>query len=157
MGKLNALVYILGIPLVICEKNGWWKEQLGDHCRWEMMGAGMSLPAYTRVAQLCPALCDPMDCSSPGSSVRGISQARVLELVTISSSRGSSQARNRTHVSCFGRHLLYHSATWEAWCEPRDCEDKRIDLRYIFGHRTDKTWIIFCLWIICSLTYCKSK
>ena len=41
-------------------------------------------------AQLCPTLCDPTDCSLPGSSVHGISQARMLEWVAISSSRGTS-------------------------------------------------------------------
>ena len=44
----------------------------------------------SEVAQSCPALCDPMDCSLPGSSVHGISQARLLEWVAISFSRGSS-------------------------------------------------------------------
>ena len=52
------------------------------------------------VAQSCPALCDPMDSSPPGSSVHGISQARILEWVAISFSRGSSQPRGRTWVSC---------------------------------------------------------
>ena len=52
------------------------------------------------VTQSCLTLCDPMDCSPPGSSVRGISQARVLEWVAISSSRGSSPPRGRTCVSC---------------------------------------------------------
>ena len=42
------------------------------------------------VAQLCPTLCDPMDCSLPGSSVHGILQARILEWVANSFSRGSS-------------------------------------------------------------------
>ena len=42
------------------------------------------------VAEACPTLGDPMDCSPPGSSVQGISQARILEWVTISFSRGSS-------------------------------------------------------------------
>ena len=42
------------------------------------------------VAQLCPTLCDPMDCSLPGSSVHGILQVRILEWVAISFSRGSS-------------------------------------------------------------------
>ena len=53
-------------------------------------------------------LCGPMDCSPPGSSVQGIFQARILEWVAISSSRGSSQPRNRTRVSCIGRQILYH-------------------------------------------------
>ena len=52
------------------------------------------------VTRLCPAACDPMDCSLPGSSVHGILQARVLEWVAISFSRGSSWPRDRTHVSC---------------------------------------------------------
>ena len=48
----------------------------------------------SEVTQLCPTLCDPMDCSLPGSSVHGILQARVLEWVAISFSRGSSWPRN---------------------------------------------------------------
>ena len=60
----------------------------------------------SQVAQLCPTLCDPMDCSLPGSSVHGIFQARIMEWVAISFSRGSSQPRDRTQVSC--RQTLYH-------------------------------------------------
>ena len=47
--------------------------------------------------------CDPTDCSPPGPSVCGISQARILEWVTMSFSRGSSWPRDRTHISCIGR------------------------------------------------------
>ena len=68
-------------------------------------------------AQSCPTLCNPMDWSPPGSSIHGILQARILEWVVISSSRGSSQPRGRTHISCIscnGRQVLYHCATWEA-------------------------------------------
>ena len=50
-------------------------------------------------AHSCPTLCDPVDCSPPGSSVRGILQARRLEWVVRPSSRGSSQARGQTQVS----------------------------------------------------------
>ena len=60
------------------------------------------------VAKLCLTLCDPMDCSLLGSSVHGILQARILEWVAISFTRGSSQPRDRTHVSCIGRWILYH-------------------------------------------------
>ena len=49
--------------------------------------------------QLCPILCDPMDYSTSGSSVHGILQARILEWVAISFSRGSSRPRDRTQVS----------------------------------------------------------
>ena len=68
------------------------------------------------VAQ-CPTLCDTMDCSPPGFSVHGISQAIILEWVAISFSRGSSWPRNWIQVSCIsciGRWILYNRDTWEA-------------------------------------------
>ena len=52
------------------------------------------------LTQLYLTLCDPMDCSPPDSSVHRIFQARILEWVAISYSRGSSQPRDRTHVFC---------------------------------------------------------
>ena len=55
-------------------------------------------------------------CSLPGSSVLGILQAGILEWGAISYSKRSSRSRDRTHVSCiscFGRQILYHRATWE--------------------------------------------
>ena len=56
-------------------------------------------------------LCNPIDCSPPGSPVHGILQARILEWIAMLSSRGSSQPRDLTevsYVSCFGRRVLYH-------------------------------------------------
>jgi len=59
------------------------------------------------VAQLCLTLCDPVDCSPPGSSVPGILQARILEWVAIPFSRGSSRPRDQTMSSALaGRFLL---------------------------------------------------
>ena len=55
-----------------------------------------------------------MDCIPPGSSVHGISQARILEWVAISFPRTSSWPRDRTQVSCIVRKILYHWATREA-------------------------------------------
>ena len=52
------------------------------------------------VAQLCPTLCNPTNCTPPGSSVHGILQARILEWVAIPFSRGSSWPRDWTQVSC---------------------------------------------------------
>ena len=57
------------------------------------------LESESEVAQSCPTPCDPMDCSPPGSSVHGISQARILEWVAISFSRGFSRPRDWTRVS----------------------------------------------------------
>ena len=56
-------------------------------------------------------LCNPMDYSPPGSSVRGILQVRILEWVAMPTPRGSFQTRNQTCVSyvfCIGRQVLYH-------------------------------------------------
>ena len=67
-------------------------------------------------AQSRPTLWDPMDYSLPDSSVHGIFQAEVLELVVISSSRGSSWSKDRTPiscVSCIGKWILYHCTIWE--------------------------------------------
>ena len=54
---------------------------------------------WSEVAQSCLTLCDPMDCSLPGSTIRRIFQARILELVAISFSRRSSWPRDWTQVS----------------------------------------------------------
>ena len=67
-------------------------------------------------AQLCPTLRNSTDCSPPVPSVHGIFQARILEQVTNSSSRGSSWPRDQTgisSVSCIGRKILYRCATRE--------------------------------------------
>ena len=56
----------------------------------------------------------PLDCSWSGTSVGGISQARIRRWIAISFSRGSSQSRNRTHVSCTGWQILYHLSHQEA-------------------------------------------
>ena len=69
------------------------------------------------VSQSCLTLCNPMEYSWPGSSVHGIFQARILEQIAISYSRGSSWPRGWTHfscVSCTGRQIFYRCATWEA-------------------------------------------
>ena len=69
---------------------------------------------FVIVAWSCLSLCNPMDCSSPGSSVHGILQARILEWVAMPSSRESSWPRDWIRVSCIGRQILYYWATWEA-------------------------------------------
>ena len=57
--------------------------------------------------------CNPMDCSLPGSSACGILQARILEWIAISFSRGSSQLRNRTRVSCIAGRFFTNWAIRE--------------------------------------------
>ena len=66
---------------------------------------------HAKSLQLCPTLCNPIDCGLPGFSVHGILQAKILEWVAVPSSGGSSQSMDRTcvcYVSCIGRWALYH-------------------------------------------------
>ena len=70
--------------------------------------------ALVLVAQSCPTLCDPLDYSLPDSCVHEIFQARILEWAAISFSRGSSQFRDRTRVSCTARRFFTDWATREA-------------------------------------------
>ena len=73
------------------------RQQIESNYRYE---------SESEVTQSCPTLCNPVDCSPPGSSVHEILQARILEWVAISFSRGSFQPRDRTQVSRIaGRHF----------------------------------------------------
>ena len=92
------------------------------------------------VSQSCLTLCDPMDCSPPGSFVHGILQARILEWVAIPSCRGSSWPRDWTHVSCIGGRMLYHWATWEAPIQPPRRKKRAGDAR---GPPSLVPWIVW--------------
>ena len=116
-------------------KGAWWKELRWQGLRvrdsltaqWRWVGTGIQIPEHFHVRvcvcvcvcsviQSCLTLCNPMHCISPVSSVHEIFQAKILEWVAISSSRGSSQPRAWTWVSCvflIGRQILYPCATWE--------------------------------------------
>ena len=67
--------------------------------KWSRGAGGLIAKSY-------PTLCDPKDCSPPGSFVHGISQARILEWVAISFSRGYSQSQDQTCISCIAGGLL---------------------------------------------------
>ena len=86
-------------------------RQAGENC------FSVHMCACVKSFQLCPTLCDPMDCSPPGSSVHGILQTRILQWVACPPSgdlpapRGPSRPRDQTsisHVSCISRQVLYH-------------------------------------------------
>ena len=104
-------------------------------------------------AQSCPTLCDPMDCSSPGSSVHGIFQVKTLEWVAISSSDGSSWARDWTHVSCIGRLILYHWATREACMLTLYLKKKIVFIYYGFPYIDLKKYLFYfwlCWVLLCT-------
>ena len=89
------------------------RASLLTHVMWIMQtGARASESPKGRVvvlvALLCPTLCKPTDCSLPGFSVCAISQARILEWVAISFSRGASRTRDGTRVPFIGIWILNH-------------------------------------------------
>ena len=75
---------------------------------WSDLAAAAATLIWSEVAQSCPTLCDPMDCSLQGSSVHGIFQARVLEWVAISISMGSSPTQGSNLGLPHCRQTLYH-------------------------------------------------
>ena len=91
----------------ILEFGGTWQVT-------ECTGASIKGKWKSEVTQWCPTLCDPMDCSLPGYSIHGTFQARVLEWIAISFSRGFSWPRNRTRVSCIAGRRFTLWATREA-------------------------------------------
>ena len=113
-------------------------------------------------AQSYLTLCDPTDCSPPGSSVHGILQARIQERVAIPFSRGSSPPRDQTQVSCIAGRFFTIRATREVhkegwalknWCfwtvalektleSPLDCKEiqpihPKGDQSWVFTGRTE--------------------
>ena len=117
-----------------------WLEWLESHWNkhygmlqkfWRNLWAQASDPQWVKgkvseVAQSCPTHCDPVDCSLPGSFLHGILQARILEWVAISFSRGSSQPRNRTRVSCIAGRCFNLWATREALHGPSGYQNPRM-------------------------------
>ena len=92
----------------------WLKHH--SMCR-NLKGCISMLLLFSFLLSRVQLFCDPMDCSPPGSSVHGIFQARILEWVATSFSRGSFLPRDRNHVSwvsCSARRILHHCTAWEA-------------------------------------------
>ena len=98
------------------------------------------------VAQSCPTLCDPIECSLPGSSVHGILQARILEWVAILFSRGSSQPRDWTHDSCIAGGFFTVWAIYYLYLKTTQMAiNSRVDkyiVAYVVGHckRNKNEW-----------------
>ena len=96
---------------------GWLAgEEAAPECEGKGTSAGWSPQSHRCVCSVVSNSATP-DCHPPGSSVHGTSQARILERVAISYSRGSSQPRDQISVSCIsciGRRVLYPCTTWEA-------------------------------------------
>ena len=81
------------------------------HKSWKVETTQISINWWRRTkcvfSQSCLTLCNPMNCSPPGLSVHGIFQARILEWIAIPYSRGISQPRDRTLVSCLAMQEIW--------------------------------------------------
>ena len=99
--------------------------------------------AVCLVTQLCPTFCNPIDCSTPGSSVQEMFQTSVLEWVAIPCSRGCSWSKDWTLVSCVScidRWILCHCVTWEA----QGMDDQILFNNKIFS--LVDSWYLFLVW-----------
>ena len=85
----------------------WWECKLVQP-PWRTVWRLFVVAVVVVLLLYLDSFCDPMDCSPPGSSIHGASQARILEWVAISLSRASSQPSNQICVSCIGRWIFYH-------------------------------------------------
>ena len=99
-------------------------------------------------AQSCPTLCDLIDYSPLGSSIRVILHARILEWIAISSSWGSYRPRDRTQVSCVscvGRRVPHHCASWEAPLSPLASDRRELVRLKIFTFSPIQLWLSMAL------------
>ena len=101
------------VAVVESKMNFWWCT--GTRNRSVVL---RELRVKVKVAQLCPTLCHRVDCSLPGSFVHGIPQARILEWVAISFSRGSFQPRDQTQVCLITGRFFTVWATRKTWHSP---------------------------------------
>ena len=103
LDKLNTFwmcsVWLACRSFGICPFTKIVNGNLPVRLRWKVRVVYIYACVRARSLQWCLTLCNPMDCSPPGSSVHGILQTRILEWVAMPFSRGSSRPRDQTHVS----------------------------------------------------------
>ena len=113
----------------------------------------LSAAAAAKSLQSCPTLCSPMDHHPPGSSVHGILQARILEWVVVTFSRGSSQPRDRTQVSC----IMANSLPAEPQGKPKNTGVGSLSfLQRIFQTQELNQGLLHCRQILYQLSYQRS-
>ena len=104
-------------PVFVVSLNSWGRKEseTTERLNWtELLNLNFWVSEWVKVTQSCLTLCNPMDCSPPASLVHEILQARILEWVAISFSRGSSQPRDQTQVSHIAGWFFTSWATSEA-------------------------------------------
>ena len=116
--------------MIKLERHCWERSMFHSGDIWHSKASESE--SESEVAQSCPTLCNPVDCSLPGSPVHGILQARVLEWGAIAFSRGSSRPRDRTQVSCIVGRCFTVWATREDGNLQKDHSQMYKSLKYLF-------------------------
>ena len=117
---LSISSFILHNLIFICLYNILWMKDTKSLTLWSDFFSSIlpilseKIYVHAKLLQSCPTLRNSMEYSPPVSSVHGISQARILQWVAISSFKESSWPRDWTCISYIGRWVLYHWGTWEA-------------------------------------------
>ena len=107
-----------------------------------------------KLLQSCLTLCNPVDCSPLGLSVHGILQARIMEWAAMHSSRGSSQPRDWTYVSCIGRWVLYHFGQCKFWLQKWGrllFTEVNSVLQFNSVQSLSRVWLFATLWTVAHL------
>ena len=138
---LSDLWERLKCPLTVWEREGIVQKKIFE----ETIPENFQNLVCVLVAQSCPTLCDPTDCSPPGSFIHGIFQARIVEWVAISFSRRSSQPRDRALVSHISGRLFIIWATREAQGQSR--------MLVWWNRETEGVWIN--CWILALALDCR--
>ena len=92
-----------------------------------------------------------LDCNPLGSSVHGISQAKILEWVAVSYSKGSFWLRDHACVSCIGRQILYHWTIWEAKNGEKQLVKKKV--RFVFSATLSQQRTAYLTNLIISMAF----
>ena len=111
-------IFLFRLNLLFSIKHYLFKDEtnlcLGQTCLGLSWVQDLATSVWVLVAQSCPTLCDPMDCSPPGFPAHRIFQARIPKWVAIPFSNGSSWPRDRTPVSCIAGRFFTVWTTREA-------------------------------------------
>ena len=138
----------------------WWECKLVQP-PWRTVWRLFVVAVVVVLLLYLDSFCDPMDCSPPGSSIHGASQARILEWVAISLSRASSQPSNQICVSCIGRWIFYHWATIWRFLKKLKTEPSYDLALPVLGIYPDKTiiWKDTCtpMFIVALFTIVKTR
>ena len=128
---------------LVMDRETWCAAVHGVTKSWTQLSNWTESESEIEVAQSCPTLCGPVDYSPTGSSVHGILQARILEWVAISFSRGSSWPRDRTQVSCIvSRRFNIWATNWTELSNIFQFQSTVTSLKQAWGTKTLIIWSV---------------